>query len=65
MLFVKSAIIPKTYKHSTELLSTNGVQQIGAVVVGGCYQGLGIVRSLGRRGVPVCIIDDELSLIHI
>lgn len=34
----------------------------GAVVVGGDYQGLGIVRSLGRRGVPVCVIDDERSI---
>jgi predicted ATP-grasp superfamily ATP-dependent carboligase len=30
--------------------------------VGGDYQGLGIVRSLGRRGVPVCVIDDEHSI---
>jgi len=36
--------------------------QIGGVVVGGDYQGLGIVRSLGRRKVPVCIIDDEHSI---
>jgi|SRR5580658_3444848 D-aspartate ligase len=35
---------------------------IGAVVIGGDYQGLGIVRSLGRRNVPVCIIDDERSI---
>ena len=35
---------------------------LGAVVVGGDYQGLGIVRSLGRRNVPVCIIDDERSI---
>jgi len=34
----------------------------GAVVVGGDYQGLGIVRSLGRRGVPVVVIDDEPSV---
>jgi D-aspartate ligase len=34
----------------------------GAVVVGGDYQGLSIVRSLGRRKVPVCIIDDEFSI---
>jgi glycerol-3-phosphate dehydrogenase len=31
----------------------------GAVVIGGDYQGLGIVRSLGRRGIPICILDDE------
>jgi predicted ATP-grasp superfamily ATP-dependent carboligase len=34
----------------------------GAVVLGGDYQGLGIARSLGRRGVPVCVIDDERSI---
>ena len=35
---------------------------IGAVVIGGDYQGLGIVRSLGRGNVPVCLIDDERSI---
>jgi D-aspartate ligase len=35
---------------------------IGGVVIGGDYQGLGIVRSLGRHNVPVCIIDDERSI---
>lgn len=34
----------------------------GAVVLGGDYQGLGIVRSLGRHGIPVCVIDDEYSI---
>jgi D-aspartate ligase len=34
----------------------------GAVVIGGDYQGLGIVRSLGRHGIPVCVIDDERSI---
>jgi D-aspartate ligase len=34
----------------------------GAVVLGGDYQGLGIVRSLGRRGIPTCIVDDEHSI---
>jgi D-aspartate ligase len=35
---------------------------VGAVVCGGCYLGLGIVRSLGQQGVPVCVIDDERSI---
>lgn len=34
----------------------------GAVVIGGDYQGLATVRSLGRRGVPVVVIDDERSI---
>ncbi|MFL5626162.1 MAG: ATP-grasp domain-containing protein [Ktedonobacteraceae bacterium] len=42
--------------------STSPTQPTGAVVVGGCFQGLGIVRSLGRHGVPVCVIDDESSI---
>jgi D-aspartate ligase len=35
---------------------------VGAVVIGGDYQGLGIIRSLGRRGVPTCVVDDEHSI---
>jgi len=36
--------------------------KVGALVLGGDYQGLGIVRSLGNRGVPVCVVDDEQSV---
>jgi len=35
---------------------------VGGIVIGGDYQGLGIVRSLGRRGIPVYVIDDEKSI---
>ena len=35
---------------------------VGAVVIGGDYQGLGIARSLGRHHIPVCVIDDETSI---
>jgi D-aspartate ligase len=35
---------------------------VGAVVLGGDYQGLGIVRSIGRKGYPVSVIDDEFSI---
>lgn len=35
---------------------------VGAIVVGGDYQGLGIVRSLGRAGIPVGVLDDESSI---
>jgi D-aspartate ligase len=40
-------------------LNSNG---IGGVVIGGDYQGLGIARSLGRHGLPICIVDDEHSI---
>ncbi len=35
---------------------------VGALVVGGDYQGLGIARSLGRHGIPVAVLDDERSI---
>ncbi len=35
---------------------------VGALVVGGDFHGLAIVRSLGRRGIPVCIVDNEHSI---
>ncbi len=38
------------------------VATAGAVVLGGDYRGLGVVRSLGRRGIPVCVLSDEHHL---
>jgi predicted ATP-grasp superfamily ATP-dependent carboligase/acetyltransferase-like isoleucine patch superfamily enzyme/CelD/BcsL family acetyltransferase involved in cellulose biosynthesis len=39
------------------------VTRAGAVVIGGDYRGLGIVRSLGRQGIPVWVAqgDDVLA----
>ena len=34
----------------------------GAIVIGGDYRGLGIVRSLGRRGIPVWVLVDDHQL---
>jgi D-aspartate ligase len=45
-----------------DLSNRSATDDIGALVIGGDYQGLGIVRSLGRLGVPVCVVDDELSI---
>jgi len=49
-------------KGVTQSAARGWKQPAGAIVVGGDYQGLGIVRSLGRRKVPVCVIDDEHSI---
>lgn len=38
---------------------------VGGLVLGGDYQGLGIARSLGRHGIPVCVIDDETSIARV
>jgi D-aspartate ligase len=50
-----------TSKKATAVAHTGG-EEVGAVVVGGDFLGLGIVRSLGRHGVPICVIDDEHSI---
>ena len=40
----------------------SGHQTTGALVVGGDHPGLGIARSLGRRGIPVYVLDDQYSI---
>ncbi len=56
--YLENLIAPAPFTQAT----TCKKQGAGAVVIGGDFQGLGIVRSLGRRGIPVCIIDDEKSI---
>lgn len=34
----------------------------GAIVIGGHFQGLGVVRALGRNGVEVAVLDKEMCL---
>ncbi len=36
-------------------------ERTGAVVIGAGYSGLGVVRSLGRRGIPVLVMAEELG----
>ena len=42
--------------------SQSPAHEVGALVIGGDFQGLGIVRSLGHHQVPVGLIDNELSI---
>jgi D-aspartate ligase len=37
-------------------------ETVGAIVVGGDHPGLAIARSLGRRGIPVYVIDDQYCI---
>jgi D-aspartate ligase len=36
--------------------------KVGALVVGGDHPGLGVARSLGRRGIPVYVLEDQQSI---
>ena len=43
-------------------LKTSGIADLdgtGALIIGGDHPGLGVARSLGRRGIPVCVLDDQ------
>ena len=42
--------------------STQRKLDVGAFVIGGDHPGLAVARSLGRRGIPVCVLDDQLSV---
>jgi D-aspartate ligase len=37
----------------------------GALVIGGDYKSLGVVRSLGRHGIPVWVLRDDHVLAHL
>lgn len=43
----------------TELSPDGHDRRPGAIVLGGNFVGLGLVRSLGRRGVPTWVIDSD------
>lgn len=42
--------------------SANRRQDVGALVIGGDHPGLAIARSLGRRGIPVYVLEDQHSI---
>jgi len=57
-----TATIPDLSKRSThEAESFSGAS--GALVMGADYRGLGVVRSLGRRGIPVWVIKQGGHLV--
>src|SRR5438093_11875489 len=59
MAAIPNAVLTKT------ACSTKS-RTVGALVMGGDYRGLALVRSLGTRGIPVCVIrqgDQRLAAI--
>ena len=57
-----SVAVSENQDLNLSLPRSRGRVGVGAVVVGGDFLGLGIVRSLGRQGIPVCVVDDERSI---
>lgn len=42
--------------------SIHGIGQVGAVIIGGDFQGLGILRSLARQHIPTYLLDQGLCI---
>jgi D-aspartate ligase len=42
-----------------DMVSTPPSNRAGAIVTGGDYRGLAVVRSLGRQGIPVWVVIDQ------
>ena len=53
------------FKNDTSVTAADNIHArgLGAIVLGGHAQGLGIIRSLGRRGIAVYLIDDTAASI--
>lgn len=43
-------------------LARSGGEQRGAVVLGGDFQGLGVMANLGEHGVPSFLVDSEINI---
>jgi|SRR5579872_4697064 len=54
--------VPERYVASDAGLVNSPHAHVGALVVGGDHPGLAIARSLGRRGIPVFVLEDQLSV---
>ena len=37
-------------------------KKVGAVITGGDFQALGAIRTLGRKGIPVTVLDKDLCI---
>src|SRR5262245_54163244 len=46
-------------KKARIVMANDSLEGAGAIVIGGDYRALGVVRSLGRRGIPVWVATNE------
>lgn len=37
-------------------------KQVGAIITGGDFQGLAVLRSLGAKGIPIVLVDNEVCI---
>jgi predicted ATP-grasp superfamily ATP-dependent carboligase len=58
----KRAAIPSSTPQKGVTVSAHQPREVGAVVLGGDFQGLGILRSLGSRNVPTYLLDQGLCI---
>lgn len=42
--------------------SSQALRNVGAIIIGGDFQGLGILRSLSQQNVPTCLLDSQICI---
>src|SRR3977135_346253 len=48
-------------RRTRSIRSAHTTNRAGAIVLGGNFVGLGLVRSLGEHGIPVWVLDTDRS----
>jgi D-aspartate ligase len=48
--------------NAEKLLLNDALRNAGAVIIGGHFQGLGILRSLAKQNIPICLLDREFCI---
>jgi predicted ATP-grasp superfamily ATP-dependent carboligase len=43
-------------------MMTKSQKKVGALITGGDFLGLGVLRTLGRKGIPLILLDHEPSI---
>jgi predicted ATP-grasp superfamily ATP-dependent carboligase len=56
---IKATLVNSVFKKRTVNQPT---KKVGAVIIGGDFQGLGILQSLGQHGIPTCLLDKGLCI---
>lgn len=57
-----NALLAQTPKQERKLAATGAHRRSGAIILGGTHGSLSVARSLGRRGIPVWLIETSRSL---
>jgi len=59
---IPSFIFPSLWSGIEETGDNLTQREIGVVIIGGDFSGLGVLRSLAKQDIPICLLDTELCI---